>query len=158
MSRSSTKGTARRVVRRDLVAELMREGARCEWPGCNTNAVDLHEPHTRGRGGSELDRNGVRLVCRAHHDFLHLHPQAALSAGWLVVGGPAKRVSLADAHFHVHAWIKESAMETGCAPTVHAIVAAMRGEHADVHQILGDLIAKGMLVSGVGDTLKAVRP
>jgi hypothetical protein len=156
MSRSSTKGTARREVRRDLVAELMREGARCEWPGCSDQADDLHEPHTRGRGGSELDRSGIRLVCRAHHNFLHLHPQTALAAGWLVAGGPAKRIELADAHFEVLTYVKEHEDERGIAPTVPEIAAALPAL-TQIHQLLGDLVAKGLVEKGAARTLKAVR-
>jgi hypothetical protein len=57
--------------------------------------VDPHEPLTRSRGGSITDPANIRLICRAHHDHVHLHPVEAEAAGWLVSSW-THSVALAD--------------------------------------------------------------
>ena len=44
---------------------------------CHYDAVDLHEPLTRARGGSITDVNNSVTVCRACHDWIHAHPAKA---------------------------------------------------------------------------------
>lgn len=46
--------------------------------------VDPHEPLSRGRGGSIVDRENVLMVCRRHHSWLHSHPVEAHGLGLLV--------------------------------------------------------------------------
>lgn len=51
--------------------------------GCHGRAVDVHEPLTRARGGSITDPGNMVAVCRACHDWIHGHPEAATERGWL---------------------------------------------------------------------------
>jgi hypothetical protein len=44
---------------------------------CNNNAVDIHEPLTRARGGSIVDVDNSMAVCRMCHDWIHRNPQLA---------------------------------------------------------------------------------
>ena len=44
---------------------------------CNNQAVDIHEPLTRARGGSIVDVNNSIAVCRMCHDWIHRNPQLA---------------------------------------------------------------------------------
>ena len=46
--------------------------------------LDPHEPLTRARGGSIIDRANVIDVCRAHHGWLHRHQAEAHRLGLLV--------------------------------------------------------------------------
>lgn len=46
--------------------------------------VDPHEPLTRGRLGSIIDRANIRRACRAHHSWCHHNPEAADALGLLV--------------------------------------------------------------------------
>ena len=50
---------------------------------CQNNAVDIHEPLMRSRGGSILDVENTVAVCRACHDWIHAHPEAATQLGLL---------------------------------------------------------------------------
>ena len=44
---------------------------------CNNQAVDIHEPLTRARGGSIVDVDNSMAVCRMCHDWIHRNPQLA---------------------------------------------------------------------------------
>ena len=50
---------------------------------CNGLAIELHEPLTRGRGGSILDPANTVAICRSCHDWIHAHPAAATDLGLL---------------------------------------------------------------------------
>jgi hypothetical protein len=81
----SAKTRRRYVDRRALVAELTAYPTVCEVPDCAERATDPHEPLTRARGGSILDRANVRMICRGHHDEIHSkEPDWAYSLGFLV--------------------------------------------------------------------------
>lgn len=71
----------------DMLAEF--EGAGCVArdlvPGVECSGpVDPHEPLTRARGGSIVDRDNVVMVCRAHHSWIHRSPIEAHRLGFLV--------------------------------------------------------------------------
>lgn len=70
--------------RRKLVALVLSEQPVCEVPWCEHASEDVHEPLTRARGGSILDRSNCRAVCRMHHDLIHLEPAWAYEFGFLV--------------------------------------------------------------------------
>ena len=63
------------VERRQLVARLLAERPVCEVPWCTSASVDIHEPLTRARGGSILDEDNCRAVCRMHHDLIHANAE-----------------------------------------------------------------------------------
>ena len=67
----SRKTAAKYVQRRALVAEMFAEPTVCEVPWCTNTATDPHEPKTRTRGGSILNRANVRLICAPHHSEIH---------------------------------------------------------------------------------------
>jgi len=53
-------------------------------PGCPLPADDVHEPLTRARGGSIVDPENMRPLCRAHHHWVTVsEPQAAYDLGLL---------------------------------------------------------------------------
>lgn len=81
----SPKTQRRYVERRALVAELFLYPVVCQVPWCTSLATDPHEPLTRARGGSILDRDNVRLICRPHHSEIHDHePVWAYEHGFLI--------------------------------------------------------------------------
>jgi len=43
--------------------------------------LDLDEIVPRGRGGSATDPENVQVLCRAHHDWKHAHPEEAERLG-----------------------------------------------------------------------------
>lgn len=67
----SPKRTAVMVVRRALVAQLLKERPVCElrWACRGARAVDVHERLKRSRGGNILDPAQAHMVtaCRACH-------------------------------------------------------------------------------------------
>ena len=80
----SKKMAARYVQRRRLVAELLADYPVCQVPWCDRLSEDVHEPLTRARGGSILDLENCRAVCRLHHDLIHLdQPEWAFELGFL---------------------------------------------------------------------------
>ena len=80
----SKKTAAKYRVRRALVAELLLYPTVCEVPWCTNQATDPHEPKTRARGGSILDRTNVRLICAPHHREIHdTEPTWAYHLGFL---------------------------------------------------------------------------
>jgi len=82
------------AVRRRVIAEVLKTRCRCEAGHaictvdrkhrCLYEAHDIHEPLTRARGGSITDPNNMIVVCRACHDWIHIHPDGATSIGLLV--------------------------------------------------------------------------
>lgn len=53
---------------------------------CNGYAVDVHEPHTRARGGSITDPDNMVAVCRSCHDWIHSNPKKATELNLLSYG------------------------------------------------------------------------
>lgn len=95
LRRQSKKRRAVMVERRELVAKVLAERPTCEagpllasvgFTGCQGQSVHVHEPHTRGRGGSILDEKNTVSTCAACHSHLHRHPREALAIGLLVSG------------------------------------------------------------------------
>lgn len=73
------------VTRRALVAELFADPVVCEVPWCPSIATDPHEPLTRARGGSVVDRANIRLICAEHHRQIHdEEPDWAYLHGFLI--------------------------------------------------------------------------
>ena len=64
--------------RRQMVAQLYPERPRCARPGCPSMADDLHEPLTRARGGSIVDPDNQKPLCRAGHDEITFRPESEL--------------------------------------------------------------------------------
>jgi hypothetical protein len=79
----SKKQAALYVQRRRLVAIVLSDRPVCEVPWCHAPSTDVHEPLTRARGGSILDPDNARAVCRMHHDLIHLEPSWAYEEGFL---------------------------------------------------------------------------
>lgn len=80
----SSKMAARYRVRGPLVAELLAKPSICEVPWCTALATDPHEPLTRARGGSIVDPDNIRLICRPHHSEIHdKEPDWAYEHGFL---------------------------------------------------------------------------
>jgi len=80
----SPKTAKKYVPRRALVAELLLYPSVCEVSWCSDTATDPHEPKTRARGGSILDRENVRLICAPHHGEIHdTEPDWAYKHGFL---------------------------------------------------------------------------
>lgn len=67
-----------------LVKELLADYPICQVPWCDQPSVEVHEPLTRARGGSILDLQNCRAVCRMHHDLIHVdEPEWAYELGFL---------------------------------------------------------------------------
>lgn len=66
--------------RRAMVAELYPERPQCGRPECPRLADDLHEPLTRARGGSIIDKANQIPLCRPCHDEVTFRPESEL--GW----------------------------------------------------------------------------
>lgn len=176
---SSVKGRARRAVRADLVAKILDARPLCEMgdaleaaiPGhrCDRLSVDVHEPHTRGRGGSPLDEDNAVSSCRACHNAAHAHPIVAKDLGLLqsedpavsilhvehaqicfgsrrtCMSAPVETVDPIDAPHEVRVFFREFTAEHGRGPTVAEVVDAL--PHIPrVHRILGDMINCGHVI------------
>lgn len=93
MKRVSVKGAARRAVRSDLVARILDARPLCELGDaleqaieghrCERFSVHVHEPHSRGRGGSALDAENTAATCAACHAIVHENPAIAEALGLL---------------------------------------------------------------------------
>lgn len=84
-ARSARTERVYRQERRPLVAALFAEPSVCEVPWCPEIATDPHEPLTRARGGSIVDRSNIRLVCHGHNVMFSADEQPWMySLGFLV--------------------------------------------------------------------------
>lgn len=78
----SKKREAEYRQRRILVARLLTEKPWCER--CLTKrSTEVHEVLSRARGGSILDEDNCRALCRDCHDWITTNPAAATAEGWL---------------------------------------------------------------------------
>lgn len=87
-------------ARRDFVAGFLAARPRCEAQQpvmlvdrnhrCQIWSVDVHEVLTRARGGSILDPDNCRAICRACHDWIHDHPKLATEVGLLASRLPSQ--------------------------------------------------------------------
>jgi hypothetical protein len=86
--RPRSKKTERKYVeRRKIVSNLLSTRAKCEAgiiDVCVGKAVDVHEVKTRGRGGSILDEENLRCLCRPCHQYVTEHPKEAHALGLVV--------------------------------------------------------------------------
>jgi 5-methylcytosine-specific restriction endonuclease McrA len=74
---------AREGGRREIVSRILGAFSRCQR--CKfADAVDVHEVLPRSAGGSILDEDNLRAVCRTCHRWIHEHPKEATASGWLV--------------------------------------------------------------------------
>ncbi|MBL7487031.1 hypothetical protein [Frankia sp. AgW1.1] len=92
----SEKRAAENRQRAALLARLRAERPSCEARFAFADVtccgpLDGHEPLTRARGGSVLDPDNIRMICRAHHDYIHEHPALATALGWLRPSGGGAR-------------------------------------------------------------------
>lgn len=76
LARVSKKRIVENRERRRVVDELWPERPPCAVAGCPRLADDVHEPLTRGRGGSITDPNNMVPLCRPHHDEITDHQPA----------------------------------------------------------------------------------
>ena len=101
MKRTPLKRKSKKIADRDrlravLVSEELVKRPWCEAGGqvrlasdgkCGhlqrRPASELHEPKTRARGGSILNRANTVSICRECHTWVHDHPAAAHEAGLL---------------------------------------------------------------------------
>lgn len=79
----SKKRAAVMIQRRRLVRDVLTAHPICEVPWCDRPSDDVHEPLTRARGGSILDPENAKAVCRLHHDLIHAEPEWAYEEGFL---------------------------------------------------------------------------
>lgn len=81
----SAKRQAAMVERRDLYDIVRAEqGYKCAWPRCTRQWDDLHEVHTRARGGDITDRSVIIGLCRTHNGQAGDDPSAAQCVGVVV--------------------------------------------------------------------------
>jgi hypothetical protein len=92
LRQQSPKMRKQRRAEADLKAQLLAErGADCQAAAvvgrvACAGPLDKHEVQTRARGGDPLDPANCLLVCRAHHDWIGMHPLEALQVGLLAPG------------------------------------------------------------------------
>lgn len=80
----STKRAAENRQRAKVVKQLVEADPICAFPSCTAFASDPHEIVPRSRGGSIVDPEIIRLLCRPHHNWAHEHPIQATELGLLV--------------------------------------------------------------------------
>ena len=69
-------------LRRQLRIKMLDQMPLCER--CQSvYATDLHEVKTRARGGSILDEENIRVLCRPCHSWVTTNPAQATADGWL---------------------------------------------------------------------------
>ena len=87
MRQVSSKRQAENKLRREVIKQKYGEGdVSCEVAinrRCEGKAVDVHEPHTRARGGSITDPDNMLAICRSCHNWIHSNPVLASSLGLL---------------------------------------------------------------------------
>lgn len=66
----SKKRAAANRVRRKVVDALFPDRPECAVQGCIRLADDVHEPLTRGRGGSIVDPENMQPLCRTCHTLI----------------------------------------------------------------------------------------
>lgn len=72
-----------RLERTPLNRELIDEPRLCEFPlGCTRIAESWHEYHSRGQGGSYVDRSNLRASCLQHNGWAEDNPLEAHRIGW----------------------------------------------------------------------------
>ena len=79
-------------MRSEVLASIYDErGPLCQarTEVCTAVAADGHEILTRARGGIIVDPDNIILVCRACHEWIHGHPEAATRAGLLASSSAA---------------------------------------------------------------------
>ncbi len=74
-------------------AVLLRDHRTCLRCYRDNGQMDAHHVTPRGRGGCHHPGNGATL-CRGCHNWVHSHPTAAKSEGWLSSSDPFKDVTL----------------------------------------------------------------
>lgn len=80
----SKKRAALNRERRKVLAEMRAESPVCAMPGCDKPGVDGHELLRRSAAGSITDKENIRLLCRADHEYVTAHPKWALENGWQI--------------------------------------------------------------------------
>lgn len=74
----SAKRRAQNRERRAMIDILFPVRPLCFVPWCARLADDVHEPLTRGRGGSITDPENAVPLCRPHHDQITFRPESEL--------------------------------------------------------------------------------
>ena len=83
----SKKTEVKYKERRKIVSELLSTRTKCEAGikgVCSNRSVDVHEVRTRGRGGSILNVDNLRCVCRPCHTWITEHPKESHQLGLVV--------------------------------------------------------------------------
>lgn len=84
INQQSRKRQAENRERRKVVRATFGDQPMCIAPGCTRWADDVHEPLTRGRGGSITDPANMAPLCRPCHDEVTFtEPAWAYEAGLL---------------------------------------------------------------------------
>lgn len=82
---SKERRDARRERDKLYESVLRRDRWTCQFRGSELECKGRLDPHhivPRGRGGKDLAGNLITL-CRAHHDWVHSHPEEATVKGLL---------------------------------------------------------------------------
>ena len=87
------------IFRREFVIEVIDDaGGLCQAgkvvpDGCGgrESATEVHEPFTRGRGGSITDKTNAVAICRRCHSWIHNNPADATKLGLLVSAWQRRR-------------------------------------------------------------------
>lgn len=85
--------------RREFVEQQLHLYPLCERCGTQPS-VDVHEVVGRGRGGSILDENNVRCLCRRCHDFITTRPSQAEREGFVASAATLRHPFLSDDTFY----------------------------------------------------------
>ena len=88
---SEKRKQMREAERETRIAIRRRDGPGCfgqrVWPEVRCDyefGLDKHELLTRARGGDPTDPDNCVMLCRAHHDAVHDHPDEAAKRGLLI--------------------------------------------------------------------------
>ena len=79
LKQRSTKRAAELREYRKVTAPL--RDSRCAFAGCTRVMEDVNHVKPLGRGGSFLDPSNHVPLCRAHHDWVTVHPAEAHALG-----------------------------------------------------------------------------
>lgn len=84
LRQQSKKRQAENRQRRQVVTDTFGDRPPCTVPACVRPADDVHEPLTRGRGGSIVDPANMAPLCRPHHtEITDTEPAWAYELGLL---------------------------------------------------------------------------
>jgi hypothetical protein len=82
MRKVSAKQAKINVEYTKLRKVYLTENPRCQWPGCNAEATDIHHRGKRGKNTNVVEL--FMACCRPHHEEIEAHKGMARANGYII--------------------------------------------------------------------------